>query len=228
MITIQTYINYICCKRAIRITSQVKWRDHTSILFERNGQLNIFDINKFQIVCFMYKFNINLLPVNFNMFFQTNEQIHHHDTRGKSNIHLISHNTTMRSFSKRIQGLFLWNSLDSLIKQCKSLNSFKNTFNRHLRTFISVLRSQNVGIILIKFYVNHLVFLFFHIITSFCTVHFLYMYLLCAQCIYMRVHVYVFMFRYMCACVCICICVCMCMYAYVYICICVYVCVYIQ
>ena len=62
-------------------------------------------------------------------FFQTNEQKHHHDTRRKSNIHLISHNTTMRSFSIRVQGPLLWNSLDSLIKQCKRLNSFKNTFN---------------------------------------------------------------------------------------------------
>ena len=121
-------------KRAIRITSQVKWRDHISILFKRNRQLKkiFFDINKFQIVCFMYKCNRNLLPVNFNMFFQTNEQIHHHDTRDKSNIHLISHNTTMRSFSIRVQGPLLWNSLDQLIKQCKSLNSFKNTFKRHL------------------------------------------------------------------------------------------------
>ena len=59
----------------------------------------------------MYKFNRNLLPVNFNMIFQTNEQIHHHDTRGKSNIHLISHNTTIRTFSIRVQGRLLWNSL---------------------------------------------------------------------------------------------------------------------
>ena len=56
----------------------------------------------------MYKFNSNLLPYNFNMFFLTNEQIRHYDTRGESNIHLISHNTTMRSFSIRVQGpLFL-------------------------------------------------------------------------------------------------------------------------
>ena len=68
------------------------------------------------------------------MFFQTNEQIHHHEIRGKSNIHLISHDTTMRSFSIRVQGSLLWNSLDPLIKRCKSLNSFKNTFKRHLVT----------------------------------------------------------------------------------------------
>ena len=63
------------------------------------------------------------------MFFQTNEQIHHHDTRGKSNIHLISHNTTMRSFSIRVQGPLLWNSLDPLVKQCKNLNSLKIPLN---------------------------------------------------------------------------------------------------
>ena len=66
------------------------------------------------------------------MFFQINEQIHHHDTRGKSNIHSISHNTTMRSFNIRVKGPLLWNELDPLIKQCKSLNSFKNTFIRHI------------------------------------------------------------------------------------------------
>ena len=77
----------------------------------------------------MYKFNRNLLPVNFNMFFQTNEQIHHLDIRGKSDIHFISHNTTMGSFSIRVQGPLLWNSLEPLSKQCKSLNSFKNTLN---------------------------------------------------------------------------------------------------
>ena len=36
---------YMLQKRVIRITGQVKWRDHTSILFKRNRQLNIFDIN---------------------------------------------------------------------------------------------------------------------------------------------------------------------------------------
>ena len=177
---------YILQKRAIRITSQVKWRDHTSTLFKRNRQLNIFDINKFQIVCFMYKFNRNLLPVNFNMFFKTNEQIHHHDTRGKNNIHLFSHNTTMRSFSIRVQGPLLWNSLDPLIKQYKSLNSVKNTIKQHLLS----LYQQNVGIILIRSYVNYLAFIFFPIITFFCTVHFLYIHLLRAQCIYMCVYMY--------------------------------------
>ena len=65
-------------------------------------------------------------------FFQTNKQIQHHDTHGKSNIHFISHNTTMRSLSIRVQGPLLWNSLDPLIKQSKSLNSFKNTVKRHI------------------------------------------------------------------------------------------------
>ena len=37
-------------------------------LFKRHRQLNIFDINKCQIVCFMYI--SNHLHVNFNMFFQ--------------------------------------------------------------------------------------------------------------------------------------------------------------
>ena len=86
-------------KRAIRITSQAKCRDHTSILFRRNRQLNISDINKVQIVCFMLSFNSKRLRDNFNIFFQTNEQIHHQNTRDKSNIHLISHHIKIRSFS---------------------------------------------------------------------------------------------------------------------------------
>ena len=52
---------YMLQKRAIRITSQVKWCDHTSILFKRNMQLNIFDINIFQ----MYASCINLTTIFF-------------------------------------------------------------------------------------------------------------------------------------------------------------------
>ena len=51
-------------KRAIRITSQAKWRDHTYILFRRNRQLNVCDINNLHVVCFMYQFNSNLLSYN--------------------------------------------------------------------------------------------------------------------------------------------------------------------
>ena len=76
------------------------------------------------MVCIMHKFSSKLLPDNFNMFFQTNEQIHHQDTRGKSIIHIISHNIKMRSFSIRFQYPLLWNALDSSIKQWKSPNSF--------------------------------------------------------------------------------------------------------
>ena len=122
---------YILQKRAIRITNQTMWRDDTSISFRRNRQLNIFDINKVQMVCFMYKFNCKRLPDNFNMFFQTNEQIYQ-DTRGKRNIHLISHYIKMHSFSIRVHYPLSWNSLDSSIKQWKRLNSFKNTFKYHL------------------------------------------------------------------------------------------------
>ena len=125
--------NYVCCKNELFVwLAKLSGVTTPPYLSKRNRQLNIFDINKFQIVSFMCKFNSNLLPGNFNMFFQTNEQIHHHDTRCKRNIHFISHNTTMRSFNIRVQGPLLWNSLDPLIKQCYSLNSFKNTFKRHL------------------------------------------------------------------------------------------------
>ena len=143
MISQQTYINYIFCKkRAFHITSQAKWHDHTSKLLKKNRQLNIFDINRFQIVSFMYKFNSNLLPIHFNMFFQTNEQIHHHDTRGKRNIHLISHNTIMRSFSIRVQGTLVWNSVDPLIKQCKTLNSFKISLNNIYYRQVEILKKK--------------------------------------------------------------------------------------
>ena len=80
----------------------------------------------------MHKYNNKLLPDYFNMFVETNEQKHHQDNRGKSNIHLICHNIKTRSFSIRDKYALLWNSLDSSIKQWKSLNSFKNTFKHHL------------------------------------------------------------------------------------------------
>ena len=120
MITQQTYINYVCCKNE-SFVSLAKLNGVTTppYYLKEIGKINIFYINKFKF----YASCINLTAIFFQIIL-TCSQIHHHDTRDKRNIHPISHNTTMRSFSIRVQGPLLWNLLDPLIKQCKKSKFF--------------------------------------------------------------------------------------------------------
>ena len=92
---------------------------------------------------------------------------------------------------------------------------------------ISVLRSQNVVIILIRSYVNYLAFLFlshYHILLHDALL--IYAFTSCTMYLHACVYVYVFMLRYMCACVCVCMCMYVCICVHIYLCVCM--CVYIQ
>ena len=125
-------------KRAISIISQVKWHDYTSKLIKMRNQLNIFDTNKLQTTCFMYKYITNQLLTGFNYYCLY--QMHRHVTTIKYNInitHVDARCSTRRSFTLRIKGPSLWKSTDPSIEISTTFNSFRNTFKRNLLSRIS-------------------------------------------------------------------------------------------
>ena len=103
----------------------------------------------------------------------------------------------MRSFSIRVQGPLLWNSLDPSIKQCKSQILLKIPLSIIYYLYINL---TNVSTRLIKLYINYMTFLSFthhRLSPALCTFH-----------------------------VCICfVCICVCVCVYVYVCVCEYVCI---
>ena len=68
-------------KKALRIIAFAKWDIHTKPLFKKYGVLTIFDNNKLQTCCFVYKAANNQLLDRFSNLFSMNSNVHHYDTR---------------------------------------------------------------------------------------------------------------------------------------------------
>ena len=111
--TYVTNLNRIYClqKHALRAITNSDYRAHSAPLFSKLKFLDIYQINTFHILKFMYCYRNNLLPsLFFNLFF-TNSQTHGYSTRTANN-HRIHHcRTNLKKFTILYQGPKIWNSL---------------------------------------------------------------------------------------------------------------------
>ena len=122
-----TYLHHLYRKqkKAVRIISFSKWNAHAKPLFLLLNLLTVYDINKLQIYCFVYKAFKGHLPKRFCNLFTRNMDIHSHNTRQVSDIHIIPHSTKARAYSIRFNGTTLWNLLGSAVINSPTIYVFK-------------------------------------------------------------------------------------------------------
>jgi len=72
----------------------------------------------------MYKYNANILPINFINYFTKNSVVHVHNTRSAENFHLSFSHYTLRLNSIRHAGSPIWNNLPHDLKVACSLSVF--------------------------------------------------------------------------------------------------------
>ena len=70
----------------MHIITNSSWRAHTAPIFNKLKVLTLFDINKLQTVCFMFKVFNQQLPNYFNDL--PNSDIHNYNTRQASDFHI--------------------------------------------------------------------------------------------------------------------------------------------
>lgn len=119
-------------KRIVRIITLSSYLAHTQPLFDQLKILNIFNINMFQIACFVFEFFGNNLPRCFGSFFTKNALIHNHNTRSNNNLHIHYTRTTFSSFALRFRGPVVWNALPSKLKAPCDKSCFKRMLKQHL------------------------------------------------------------------------------------------------
>lgn len=119
-------------KRAIRLATLSKPRDHTLPLFIKLHTLTLSDINKSQTGTFMYKYTHNLLPRLFTSYFTFNKDVHNHNTRSSNNMHVPFARTSYTSNTLRHYGPRLWNSVDQTIQTSSSVARFKISCKKFL------------------------------------------------------------------------------------------------
>ena len=126
--TYLTNINplFILQKRAVRTMTFCKFDEHSSPLFKQTNILKLFDLIKFQISIFMYKFHKNRLPAVFDSYFLSISKVHNHSTR-LSSTHayaLPKARTNNGKFTIKFIGAKVWNALDADLKTL-SFRTFK-------------------------------------------------------------------------------------------------------
>ena len=127
---------YILQKKAVRIITFSCFDQHSSPLFKNLRIVKFFDLVKFHILIFMYKFHNDLLPSVFRDFFISVNTIHNYNTRlaSRETYYLPKVRTNYGIFNIRFQGPIEWHSINENLKSSSfALFKFKmkQTFLNH-------------------------------------------------------------------------------------------------
>ena len=126
---------FITQKKIIRTCTKSLWLAHTTPLFISLKTLKIHDIYTYQLAIHMYRYHHDLLPRGLpNCHFITQADIHGHNTRQASNLHVDQTKTKLAQNNIKTQGPIIWNNLDVNIKNCASLPSFKTNLKKSFIT----------------------------------------------------------------------------------------------
>lgn len=119
-------------KRVIRNINQTHYISHTAPLFIDSNTLTLYDLYKYQLGIFMYKFHHGLLPPAFNNFYTCNSSYHTYNTRSMNMLHHPYSRTSLNHSQIRSTGVPFWNSLNHAIKISPTLNTFKQKLKQYL------------------------------------------------------------------------------------------------
>ena len=123
-------------KRAIRHISSANYNDHTSVLFSSLHLLKFQDIINLKVAIFTYSSIHHILPVSLDNIFSYNLDIHTHNTREASNIHIPRCHTSFANNSLVNRASMTWNNLPLEIRFSPTIKSFKrNLTNYYLNTY---------------------------------------------------------------------------------------------
>ncbi|KAJ8038193.1 hypothetical protein HOLleu_19201 [Holothuria leucospilota] len=132
--TYPTYLNriYLLQKKAIRLITNSNYCASTNRLFFHLKTLNIFDVYRYQVSIFMYKYVNESLPIVFDNYFNLNRDYHHYPTRKSDNFHVSRFCTQAFNRSLYVMGPKFWNNLNNDIKNSKSLGIFCRNLKKHI------------------------------------------------------------------------------------------------
>jgi len=89
--TYQTHLSklHILNNKILRILQNKPRHTHVIELYKTYNMNTIYDIHKLQILILVHKFfhHKKEIPIIFNSYFNTNNSIYHHNTRGRNSLH---------------------------------------------------------------------------------------------------------------------------------------------
>ncbi len=119
-------------KRVIRIINREAYDAPTDPIFKDLNILKLNDIYLLQLGIFMYKYQNNLLPINFANSFLRTDQVHNYNTRASRLFYVPSCQTNIRKFTVNYQGPCFYNSIDADIRNVASISLFQSKLKTYL------------------------------------------------------------------------------------------------
>ena len=91
--------------------------------------LKVYDLNVLQVGCYVYKTMNNLLPAAFTICFVLNSNVHSHETKSSSNIHVVG-------FSLNVGNAWHGKSVSNMLPLAVTLSTKFTVYNRCLKTLL--------------------------------------------------------------------------------------------
>ena len=121
-------------KEANRIICNVNRRASTDVLFRELRIIPFRDVNVYLVSRFMFRYIHGSVPALFAGYFQTNADIHSHNTRQALNFHLPNVKSNLGKWNLRYRGAQIWNHLLEVgIDSGTSELVFANCVKFHIR-----------------------------------------------------------------------------------------------
>ena len=117
-------------QKAIRIISGSHYLAHTKPIFVRFKCFNVFELNDYNIVIFMFLCHKGIIPPSLSNKFILNSEIHSYGTRQSFHFHLPLIKTSVSKNSIFFKGPIIWNELPSSVKSSPTLNTFKRRYKK--------------------------------------------------------------------------------------------------
>ena len=116
---------FLLQKKSVRLVNNSYYLDHTAPIFKSLKILTLNQIFNNNCLIFIYKcIRENRFP-SFRDRILRNSDIHQHNTRNNAQYRLPTGRLKIFRDAYFVQGLTLWNSIDTDIKDCNNINYFK-------------------------------------------------------------------------------------------------------
>jgi hypothetical protein len=124
---------FILQKRAVKCICFLRKFDKITMYFSKLSLLSLYEIHRYELVFFMFKFYKGLLPDVFQNYFVRNNNIHAYNTRNANNLRIPLYRSVLGQNSFHYNVVKLWNDVGSkLYKASLSCSSFKRLLKSSL------------------------------------------------------------------------------------------------
>lgn len=122
--------------KILRILQNKPYNTPVIDLYTAYNTLPIPQLHSQQLLLLVHKciYHKHLLPKMFLDYFHDNQSVYTYDTRNKTDLYMLSVNTTFGQRCVKFKGASLWNDLPPFIKNITSINKFKTTTKSYLLT----------------------------------------------------------------------------------------------